>query len=161
MPTLEADVLILMEGTNDVRTVGYTQDRSVESLSAMMDAALAQGLKVVLMAPPPLLPYDPNGNPEWPNGLLVSLAEALEDEAAARGVPFVNVFDLFSASSSMDSYYLDLVHPNAAGSGIIAAAAATAVDQAVAAPEPSTALLVGAGLALLASRRRARGKAGR
>lgn len=158
LPTLEADVLILMEGTNDVRNSGYTQDRSVESLSAMMDAALALGLEVVLMAPPPLLPYDPNENPLWANGRLASLAVALEDAAAARGVPFVDVFDLFTASSSMESYYMDLIHLNATGSGVVAAAATTAVAQAIATPEPSTGLLVGAGLALLASRRRARSR---
>jgi lysophospholipase L1-like esterase len=157
LPTLEADVLVVMEGTNDVRDLGYSQDRSVESLSAMMDAALAQGLEVVLMAPPPLLPYDPNGDPLGPNGLLASLAGALGDAAAARGVPFVDLFALFTASPSMESYYLDLIHPNETGSGVIAAAAATAITQTIA-PEPETSVLVGAGLALLASRRPARSR---
>jgi lysophospholipase L1-like esterase len=153
LPTLDADVVVLMEGSNDVRHVEYTLDRSVDSLAAMMDAVLAEGISVVLMAPPPLLPWGPSPAADTENGRLLALADALEPLAAARGIPFVDLLPIFAGLDSLDDYYWDLVHPNALGSGVIAGAVAPAIEAAAVVPEPSTALLLGAGLLAVAARR--------
>jgi GDSL-like Lipase/Acylhydrolase family len=76
LPTLHADVLILMEGTNDVRDPSYSLQRSVDSLTAMVDAARAADIAVVLMAPPPLKPSYPNA--QGYDALLASLSDALK-----------------------------------------------------------------------------------
>jgi lysophospholipase L1-like esterase len=154
LPTLDADVVVLMEGTNDVSNLNYTFARSMDSLTGMIDAVLDAGMLPVLMAPPPILPWDPNGPAEDPNGQLQALASALEGLADSKGIPFVNLLDTFAAFDDLDSYYHDGLHPNADGSGVIAAALVPVIRDAVPTPEPSTALLFGAGLMLLARARR-------
>ena len=154
LPTLEADVVILMEGTNDVRSIYYTFPRSIESFTGMIDAVLDAGLLPVLMAPPPMLPWDPNGPADHANGQLQALATALADLADSKGIPFVNLLDIFAALDNLDSYYLDGLHLDADGSGVIASALAPVIRDAVFTPEPSTALLLGAGLMQLARARR-------
>jgi lysophospholipase L1-like esterase len=153
LPTLEADVVVIMEGTNDVRMLGYSESASVASLTAMIDAVLSAGMQAVLMAPPPQIPYDPDG-PAGANTSLLGLATALESAAASRGVPFVDLFHAFAELESLEDFYLDSVHITDAGTQIVAGLVAPAIEQAVHMPEPTTAWLLGAGLALLAVRRR-------
>lgn len=156
LPTLEADVVVVMEGTNDVRMLTYSEERSVASLVAMLDAILAAGMRPVLMAPPPLLPFEAR-NPGAANQRLAALRDVLARAAAVRGVAFVDLFERMSGLQDLGSYYLDQVHINAAGSGLVASELVPAIARV---PEPSAALLLGAGLALLAGHARARRPSG-
>jgi lysophospholipase L1-like esterase len=149
LPTLEADVVVIMEGTNDVRHGGYTDERSLGSLTGMVLEVQAYGLRPVLAAPPPL--YSPDS--EVANERLAYLAGALGDFAAPLGVPFVDLYDAFQQLADPASYFQDDgVHPWTDGRMFIASQIAPAVR--LAAPEPSGALLLGAGLAALALARR-------
>jgi lysophospholipase L1-like esterase len=155
LPTLVADVVVVMEGSNDVRHPAYTLELSVESLSTMLQAIQAFGMAAVLMAPPPLLPYDPT---EPTNERLHELSAALAVVADEHGVPFVDLLPTFADLDDLDDlerYYYDPIHPNDLGSGVIARAAAPAIAQAAAVPEPSSLLLLGGGLSWLGFHRRA------
>jgi lysophospholipase L1-like esterase len=149
LPALEADVVVIMEGTNDVRHPGYTDERSLDSLTGMVLEVQAAGLRPVLAAPPPRYSADS----ELANARLAYLAGALGDFAASLGIPFVDLYDAFRQLDDPASYFQDDgVHPWIEGRIFIASQIEPAVG--LAAPEPSVALLLGAGLAALAIARR-------
>jgi lysophospholipase L1-like esterase len=134
LPALGADVVVVMEGTNDVRAAGYTLERTIESLTAMADALRAKGHAVVLVAPPPLLPFDPAAPADATNARLIALADALALEAGRRRIPFVDLFAEFVRLAPLADYYLDGIHPNERGSAEIAQAVEPAIARALARP---------------------------
>ncbi len=142
----DADFVILLEGTNDFFTDDYDPSATAANLASMMDLVLADGAIPILLGPPPIIA----AGEEIADGRSAALAPLLSSAAATRGVAFVDLYDLFSSVADTASLYeSDGVHPNALGDQLIA----THVN-AVIAPEPSTALLLGCGLAGLAANRR-------
>jgi lysophospholipase L1-like esterase len=157
LDTLVADVVIIMEGTNDVRDGSYTNELSLSSLTSMVDMTLDAGFAVVLMAPPIIVdPADPVYDER-----LAYLSGALEWVAADRGVPFVDLYDIFSGLADPTPYFQeDGVHAADPGRMLIASSVEPAIRIAVI-PEPSTALLLALGLTVLAASRHQHSASGR
>ncbi len=156
LPTLEADALVVLEGTNDVRYPNFAVEASVTSLTAIVDGALDAGLAVVLAAPPVISAHPLKHSAEEAsvfNERLGALAAQLSAEARAREIPFVDLYDTFSKLSDPAAHFLDGVHPNLAGRQLMAQEIEAGLYIAVI-PEPDTLLLLGVGLAVLAAPRR-------
>jgi len=142
----EADFVIVLEGTNDVFRSGYDEGVTAGNLAAMIDAVTADGAIPILLAPPPILPPSSADANLRAGALAIRLAEV----ATARGIQFIDLYSVFLAQADPAAlFYEGGIHPNAAGNQLVASQILL-----VSIPEPSTALLLGWGLAWTASRRR-------
>jgi lysophospholipase L1-like esterase len=127
-PVLESDVIVIFCGTNDAIQPVFTLEQSGGAIWMGVDAALAAGLPVVLVAPPPI--FNKSGDPIAVfNARLEELRDALELHALMNlMVGFANVYDAFweawNAGSTLDDLYVgtragpthpDYVHPYAYG----------------------------------------------
>lgn len=160
----EVDVIVLMEGTNDVRHPEWASNDTVGNLASMALAARSSGFEVVLMAPPPIhVPNDAPGAshaaservPGW-DARLAGVRDGLEAWAGVQGVPFVDLYGAFLDHPMPETLLkTDGVHPNDLGRAFIAARATPVIRSTV--PEPTHLVLAALGSALaLGSSRRSR-----
>ena len=139
-PVLESDVVVIFCGTNDVIQPVFTLEQTGGAIWTGVDAALAAGLSVVLVAPPPI--FNNSGNPiDVFNAGLEELRDALELHALMNlMVGFANVYDAFwealNAGFALDDLYFgtragpthpDYVHPYATGRTLEAVAIEPAI----------------------------------
>lgn len=175
-----ADVLILLTGTPDVYQVTggfgnqeYSEADTLLNVENMVDLVLGASIPLILVAPPPVL--DPCGFPDAPltcstiDSRLAGLATEYALIASNKSVPFLDLYSAFMADPDFgliadggahpgpDSLLrADGLHPQlATGDTLIASLLAPMIETALI-PEPSTALLVGCGLLVLAHRRQGR-----
>jgi len=163
-----ADWVIVLAGTPDTfQAVGgfnnqaYSQSETVGNISDLLDLAIAASLPVVLVAPPAT--QSPCGFSSDPTcgeieTSLMNLSGALSTLAGGLGIPFVDIYNEFVSHPSFgitspgdeDSLLRhDGLHPKyTTGDDLIASEIAAVI------PEPSSALLVAAGLLVMASRNR-------
>jgi lysophospholipase L1-like esterase len=124
-----ADAAVILAGTVDAAYKnGYSQAAAVANIEAMIDALEAEGIPVLLAAPPPVIePCDGAAVGGFTcanfDARLVSLGAALASLASTRGIPFHDLYALFQAAPGGPGDFLlagDGVHPNLAGDMAIA-----------------------------------------
>ncbi|MEO6222719.1 MAG: GDSL-type esterase/lipase family protein, partial [Vicinamibacterales bacterium] len=110
------EVLLLMEGTNDLTNGASNVPEALESLEDMIDLARNRGvLNVFIATIPPILPGGPN-NSTIP--LVVPFNSQIRNLAARKNVTLVDVYSALNAD--LNRYYLiDDLHPVAAGLRVI------------------------------------------
>ena len=110
------EVLLLMEGTNDMTAAFPDGNKAIESLDTMISIAYANGVTAVFLATiPPIAPNGPN-NAAIP--LVPSLNIRIRALAMRRGVPLVDVYAALNAD--VPRYYVgDDLHPTAEGLRLI------------------------------------------
>lgn len=109
---LEPEAVVLMAGTNDIgQQIPLAE--SMGNVEEMVSEALARGVKVWMVSPPPS-----DGEPD----LAAEFAAAQKALAERLGVPFVNVHDALVAGDGGYRGGLsdDGIHPNEAGAREIA-----------------------------------------
>lgn len=169
-----ADLVILMTGTPDAAQAPgffggvYDLAETVANVAEALALFANAGISTILMAPPPtLFPCDgveSGGGPTCAqmDARLYDISVALAALSIDLSVPFLDTYALFrdydteSGHQIEDLFLEDGVHLSLAGDQLIAAALYPTLQQLFAVPEPTTALLLGAGLVVLvAGRRRA------
>ncbi len=134
-----ADVVILLEGTNDIFRTTYDEAETVGNLAAMLGAILQAGSLPILVTPPPVIA--PGRDTEALRA--ASLADALVTMASSLGVVSADVWAAFDQHPNVAGLYsADGIHPNhAAGDQLIA----QTIGLALAIPEPAMVLLLAVG----------------
>lgn len=113
------EVLLLMEGTNDLLDLDAGADRAIDGLDRMVVDALGRGVKVMLATIPPQRPYGAH----QPQRIAVAkripgFNDRVRAIATKRSVPLVDVYDAMK-----DKLYLignDDLHPTAQGYTVMA-----------------------------------------
>lgn len=166
-----ADVVIILAGTPDAyqavggfKNMAYDEAETLDNIETMLDLVLGNSMSVLLAAPPPV--QFPCSEPDILSCAIIdsrldSLSLELAMLASSKLVPFVDLYDIFSThpdfllpvGSANSLFRNDGLHPKiTTGDDLIAASFASALLSDII-PEPSTGLLLAAGLCALASRR--------
>lgn len=111
------DVLLLMEGTNDIHA-RISIETALFNLEAMGEKAEERGLEVAIAT---LIPRLPDAARDAQNILNQQLAEMIRDAAGRRGWELVDPFEVFETTPDVfDRFYWDnpedrVGHPNSEG----------------------------------------------
>jgi hypothetical protein len=112
-----ADLVIVLEGTNDLFRSSYSEAATVANLEAMVVAILQAGGSPILVTPPPVLTTGRDLEAQR----AASLSVALVAMGARLGVPTADVWSALAQHPNLAGlYFADGVHPNAAGDQVIA-----------------------------------------
>jgi lysophospholipase L1-like esterase len=115
LATYNPEVLLLMEGTNDVIAEPYDLGKAVDSLEDMVDIAHNRGILVFLATIPPIAPGGPY---DYARPRVLELNAEVHDIAFSKGAYLVDVFAALNANIPL--YYLaDDLHPNGEGLRVI------------------------------------------
>ncbi len=123
------DVIIIMEGTNDVsERTGF--ESTVFNLNVMAQKAEDADVEPVLAS---IIPRGPEANTDTNNGKTNRIRLELRMDAAENGWAFADPFDVlfFGSPNFFELYYFDQLHPNPTGYGIIADTMVEAAVEAV------------------------------
>jgi len=119
------ELVIVMLGTNDAKPQNWSHKADFPSnYSSLISDYRQLGAQVYVAAPPPVYPpgaYDID--PAVFSGEVVPLIHQVATDANAP------LIDVFQALSNKSSYFPDTVHPNVAGSQLIAQTVAAALQQ--------------------------------
>jgi len=107
-PSSQYDVVLLMEGVNDLGTASFQAITS--GLGQMIDNARSRGLKVMLAT---ITPRNPSGSRGANAGLVASFNDQVRTLAISKNVPLVDVYAAFGGDLSLLGS--DGLHPTAAG----------------------------------------------
>ncbi len=121
------DVIIIMEGTNDVSgLVGF--ETTVFNLNVMAQKAEAAGVVPVLAS---LVPRGPESGTDENNGKTFTIGEELRTDALQNGWSFADPFaEIFYRPSFFELYYTDQLHPNSTGYSLVANSMVDAAEEA-------------------------------
>jgi lysophospholipase L1-like esterase len=108
----QPEVLLLMEGTNDVLFDPFDLDAANDAIEHMIDIARNRGVSAIFLATiPPIVPGGPNNFAVF---RVLEMNSEIRDIASKKGVFLVDVFAALNADLS--KYYTgDDVHPNEEG----------------------------------------------
>jgi lysophospholipase L1-like esterase len=112
MANVRPDVLLLLEGANDLAVLGAPGvSRAAAALDTMAKEGRNRGARVFMAT---LTPCRPSGQRAVPNATIVALNDRIRTIAAGEGAVLV---DLYSALSTDVTRYIgvDGLHPNEAG----------------------------------------------
>ncbi len=122
------DVIVLMEGTNDV-SARLSFETTVFNLNEMANKAVLAGVEPVLAS---IVPRGPDSGTDTNNGKTFTIGNELRIDAAENDWAFADPFTaLFTQPSFFELYYFDQLHPNSAGYDIIAESMVAATVDAV------------------------------
>jgi lysophospholipase L1-like esterase len=110
------EVVLLMEGTNDVTDDAFKINVTEDALEYMINASRSRGVKEVFLATiPPIFPGGPNDSAR---PRVLQLNDEIRDLAARKGAHLVDVYAALSAD--LNRYYSgNDLHPNAEGLRVI------------------------------------------
>ena len=114
-----ADVILIMEGTNDVsKGIGF--ETTLFNLREMAKKAERARVEPVLAS---MVPRGPDSGRDSNNGKTYTIGQRLEQDAAAGGWSFADPFSaLFYLPNFFELYYFDQLHPDSSGYGLVAEA---------------------------------------
>ncbi len=119
------DVIIIMEGTNDV-SVGISTETTLFNLNEMARKAEQADVEPLLAS---IIPRGPASGRDTNNSRTFTIGNELRLAAAQNDWAFADPFDaIFTRSNFFELYYFDQLHPNPTGYGIVAS---SMVDAAV------------------------------
>jgi lysophospholipase L1-like esterase len=107
-PASQYDVVLLMEGANDLGVVSFQAITS--GLGQMIDSARSRGLKIMLAT---ITPRNPSGSKGANAGLVAPFNDEVRALASSKNVPLVDVYVAFGGDLSLLGS--DGLHPTAAG----------------------------------------------
>lgn len=111
----EGDVVLIMEGTNDLSDNNTSVESVRFNLNAMVDKVKDAGMVPVLSS---VIPRAPEGGSNGRTGFLASL---LRQDAIDRDVVFADPYEaLINVSNLFGNFYFDAFHPNSSGYGLLA-----------------------------------------
>ncbi len=111
------DVIVIMEGTNDI-SGGTGTETILFSLNEMARKAEMAGVEPLLVS---AIPRGPDSGRDSNNSRTQAVADQLEIDAAAAGWAFADGFyAFFDRSDFFNRFYYDQLHPNPTGYGILA-----------------------------------------
>ena len=111
----EADVILIMEGTNDLSNNNISIESIRFNINTMVDRAEAAGVVPVMASPIPRAPEGGNNaNTAYFRGLLRTDAENRNVVFADAYGGMIDIFDLYNR------FYSDPYHPNSSGYDILA-----------------------------------------
>ncbi len=109
------DVIVIMEGTNDINTIGI--ETTLFNLGEMAGKAELAGIEPVFAS---VIPQGPEAIHDPTNVLTQDLAIQLGLQATAAGLEFADPFHaFFDMPDFFDLFYFDQLHPNPTGYGIL------------------------------------------
>jgi len=128
-PSLQADVVVLFCGTNDVRKTHWSVARSMVEIESAARQAQAYGFDVVLVAPPPI--FRDGGGMTYPlfNARLMALRAAVFELGNEIDAPVADTWSVFWWQDQPQELYKDGVHPNRDGRWLVSAAIQLAILQ--------------------------------
>jgi lysophospholipase L1-like esterase len=129
-PSSQYDVVLLMEGANDLGVASY--QAITAGLGQMIDSAQNRGLKVMLAT---LTPQNPNGRLGGNAGLVVPFNDQVRTLAISKGVTLVDVYAAFGGDLSLINSS-DGLHPTVAGYQRIADTFFARIRQTLEGPAP-------------------------
>ena len=139
----EVDLVILLEGTNDLFRSGYDEGRTAENVLRMAELASTAGIEPIIATPLPILKPGAHEQNDRARGLVL----ALSIKGLGVGMQVVDLYEEFESRMTSAALLLnDGLHPNPTGRALIAS---TVEASLVIVPEPSTILLVGLGIAAI------------
>lgn len=113
-------IVLIMLGSNDTKQVNWNEQRFVNDYGEIVDDYLSQECppKVYLLLPPPL--FEVHG--KVPYSLRQTVVEneiipALKRIASAKGLAYIDAYSVFEGKKKL---FVDGVHPNVAGSRLLA-----------------------------------------
>lgn len=110
----DADVILIMEGTNDLSSNSISTQSMRFNLNAMVDKAEAAGIEPVLASP---IPRAPEAGTNERTGFLTAL---LRGDAEDQDIVFADPYaSLISVSDLYTQFYADPFHPNGLGYGLL------------------------------------------
>jgi len=117
--TRQFDVVLIMEGSNDLNQVVWTDPVGVAAaaLRSLVTDAKSVGMKPMLATIPPM---NPSGRCGGGASLVTSLNDRIRQVAAVENVPLVDVYAAFNGNLTLLG--ADGLHPNAGGYTTIAGA---------------------------------------
>lgn len=133
LPTSDARVLLIMEGTNDHFFQGDF-DGLEANLRAMVEEGLSRGMYVVIATIPPVIPAD---RPDQ-QSRIVAFNPRIYDIAADYHIPVAPVYEFITSVPNWDSLLMDQAtgnHPNDDGYQYVRDAFLSALDPAMVAAE--------------------------
>ena len=134
------DILLLMEGTNDLSNRDISTESMRFNLNSMASRAVSRGYYPVLASP---IPRDTRFT-DVSNDRTAFLSALLEQDADAKGWGWAPTFaEMINIPDLYDQYYADAFHPNSFGysilAGIFVPAARDAIEGLVQPTEPCVA----------------------
>jgi lysophospholipase L1-like esterase len=134
------DIVILMEGTNDLLSGQIGVERGVEALRDMTREAKFQGVRILLST---IIPQRMDGFRQPNRNAFAILVPPFNDGvraiASAENVPLVDMFTVFEADMSLIG--IDDVHPTVRGFDVMAETFFDAVRMHFEVPPPSVGVL--------------------
>jgi lysophospholipase L1-like esterase len=115
LATYNPEVLLLMEGTNDVIADPYDLAKAVDSLEDMVDIASKGGVLVFLATIPPIAPGGPY---DYARPRVLELNAEIHDIAFSKGAHLVDVFTALNANVPL-YFPVDDLHPTGEGLRVI------------------------------------------
>jgi lysophospholipase L1-like esterase len=110
------EVLLLMEGTNDMLATPYDDFVSVGALEDMINLARSRGVTAIFVATIP--PIRPGGDNDYAVDRIVPFNARLRDMVARKGAHLVDVYA--ALNSDLARFYpVDDLHPNGEGLKVI------------------------------------------
>ena len=111
------NVVVLMEGTNDVSMILGFESTVFNIMEMARKVLLAGGIPLVSS----IIPRGPDSNTDQNNGKTLRISERLAEETTELGIPFVDPFAVFySVPDWFERYYFDQLHPNPTGYTLLA-----------------------------------------
>jgi len=102
------EVVLVMEGTNDVKSADYSLEETSAALDGMIEEVLSRGAEAMIATLPPLRPVGPED--EGP-ARIAALNSTIRAIAFSNGVRLVDVFSGLSSSSCMSLSAIGFMTP--------------------------------------------------
>ena len=108
MDAVRPEVVLVMEGSNDVRSLNYSLEETSAALDGVVDEVLSRGAEAMIATLPPLRPVGPED--EGP-ARISALNSTIRAIAFSNGVRLVDVFSGLSSSSCMSLSTIGFMTP--------------------------------------------------
>ncbi|MEO1368791.1 MAG: GDSL-type esterase/lipase family protein, partial [Acidobacteriota bacterium] len=111
----DADVIVIMEGTNDLSNNGISTESMRFNINTMAEKAMDRLVQPVIASP---IPRGPEGGSNARTGFLAAL---LKEDTDAADIDFADQFNgLINVSNLFSRFYFDAFHPNSSGYDLVA-----------------------------------------